>query len=120
MAAFTPLAELDATVAAMVQAFQERRDLMVAALAQVPGVQCMKPEGAFYVFPNVTGLLGRTFDDGTTCATTQELTTYLLEKAYIGFVAGEAFGMPGYLRISYAQSNERLVEGMRRFEQAVT
>jgi aspartate aminotransferase len=120
MAAYTPSTELSNTLAAMVSAFRERRDLVVAALAQIPGVSCAVPDGAFYVFPNVSGLLGRTFDDGTTCATSSDLTSFLLERAHIGFVPGEAFGAPGYMRISYAQGTANLSEGMRRFEQAVT
>ncbi len=112
--------ELQRTIAMMKQAFLTRRDLVIAALAQIPGVQCTVPDGAFYVFPNVSGLLGRPFDDGTVCTTSAELATYLLERAYIGFVPGEAFGMPGYVRISYAQSEANLSEGMHRFAEAVT
>lgn len=119
LAAYTPSAELEATVAEMVQAFHARRDLVLAALADLPGVTCDVPDGAFYVFPNVTALLNRRFNTGTTCTTSLELADYLLEHAHIGVVPGEAFGAPGYLRLAYAQSNEALTEGMRRFAAAI-
>lgn len=119
LAAFTPSAAVEHTVAAMVRAFHERRDLIVAELAQIPGVQCTVPDGAFYVFPNVTGLLERPLRDGTVCGTTQELANYLLEQAHIGVVPGEAFGAPGYVRLAYAQSNADIIEGMRRFAHAI-
>ncbi len=117
--AFTPSDELDQTVAAMVHAFKERRDLIVEALNHVPGVECMVPDGAFYVFPNITSLLNRPLHDGTVCATANDLANYLLERALIGVVPGEAFGAPGYVRLSFAQSNADISEGMRRFAEAV-
>ncbi len=119
LVAYTPSVELAGTVSTMVKAFQERRDLMIAELGKIAGVTCMVPDGAFYVFPNVTGLLNRPLPDGTTCASSEELANYLLDKAHIGVVFGEAFGAPGFLRLSYAQSVEQLQEGMRRFASAV-
>lgn len=119
LAAYTPSAELEATIATMVQAFRSRRDLILAALAQQAGVMCDVPDGAFYVFPNVTALLNRPFANGITCATSLELTDYLLEHAQIGLVPGEAFGAPGYMRLAYAQSEASISEGMRRFAAAV-
>ncbi len=119
LAAYTPSAEIEATIATMVQAFHARRDLILAALAQLDGVTCDVPDGAFYVFPNVTALLNRPFANGTTCATSLELADYLLEHAQIGLVPGEAFGAPGYMRLAYAQSNDAISEGMRRFAAAV-
>ena len=104
----------------MVQAFRERRDVIVDALTSIPGVTCMVPDGAFYVFPNVSRLLNRPLRDGTTCTTSEELSNYLLDKAHIGVVFGEAFGAPGYMRLSYAQSKETILEGMRRFTEAVS
>ncbi|NJP07095.1 MAG: pyridoxal phosphate-dependent aminotransferase [Chloroflexaceae bacterium] len=117
--AFRPSDELDAIVAHMKTAFQERRDLMLEELAQIPGVSCLVPDGAFYVFPNITGLLNQPLRDGVTCATSKALAEYLLEKAHIAVVFGEAFGTPGYVRLSYAQDNASLREGMRRFREAV-
>ncbi len=119
LAAFRPSEELDKTVAMMVQAFQERRDLIMALLEQMAGVTCVQPNGAFYVFPNVAGLLQRPLANGTVCASSDDLANYLLEQARIGVVPGEAFGAPGYLRLSYAQSNADIQEGMRRFAEAI-
>jgi len=120
LVAFTPSTELEQTVASMVQAFHERRDLILAALQEIAGVTCMVPDGAFYVFPNVNSLLNRPLKAGAVCATTGDLAEYLLDQARIGVVPGEAFGAPGYLRLSYAQSNADIAEGMRRFAEAVT
>ncbi len=120
LAAYTPSEELDTILAEMVQAFKERRDLMIAALEKIAGVTCVVPDGAFYVFPNVSGLLKRPLGDGTVCASSHELAEYLLERAMIGVVPGEAFGMGNYLRISYAQGTAALSEGMRRFAEAVS
>lgn len=117
LVAYNP--ELEATVRRMVAAFQQRRDLILEALATMPGVTCTVPEGAFYVFPNVQALLNRPFANGTTCASSLELADYLLDEAHIGMVPGEAFGAPGYVRLAYAQSEENLREGMRRFAAAV-
>ncbi|MFP4441016.1 MAG: pyridoxal phosphate-dependent aminotransferase [Chloroflexaceae bacterium] len=119
LAAFTPSEELAQIVAGMVQAFHERRDLIIAALQEIAGVTCMVPDGAFYVFPNVSSLLNRPLKEGAVCATASDLAEYLLDQARIGVVPGEAFGAPGYLRLSYAQSNADIAEGMRRFAEAV-
>jgi aspartate aminotransferase len=120
LAAYTPSAELEGIVAQMVRAFQERRDLMMAALEQIAGVTCVRPEGAFYVFPNISNLLNRPLAEGIVCSDGHELADYLLDRVLIGVVPGEAFGMAGYIRISYAQSSENLSEGMRRFAEAIT
>lgn len=119
LAAYAHPDELRETTAAMARAFRERRDLIIDALAQVPGVMCLVPDGAFYVFPNVTKLLGQPLRDGTVCKTSQELAAYLLEHAHIAVMPGEAFGVPGYLRLSYAQGNAHIREGMRRFAEVV-
>ncbi len=117
--AFTPSEELDRTVKAMTQAFHARRDLIIEMVGKIAGVSCTVPDGAFYVFPNVTGLLNRPLADGVVCASSLDLMNFLLDKAHIGVVAGEAFGAPGYLRISYAASEADITEGMRRFAEAV-
>lgn len=119
LAAYTPSEELDHTVAERKAVFQQRRDLIIEALSAIPGVQCMIPDGAFYVFPNVSGLLNRPLKDGTICKTSSDLATYLLEQAHIGVVMGEAFGAPACLRLSYAQDSETITEGLRRFAEAV-
>ncbi|MBV8913095.1 MAG: pyridoxal phosphate-dependent aminotransferase [Acetobacteraceae bacterium] len=89
-------------VAEMVAAYQRRRDLVVEALNRAPGITCHKPEGAFYVYPNVAGCLGKTTPSGKTIETDEEFALALLEEAHVAVVHGAAFGMSPYLRISYA------------------
>jgi aspartate aminotransferase len=119
LAAYTPSAELDQSVQAMAAAFHRRRDLILELLAEIPGITCAVPEGAFYVFPNVTGLLGRQLKHGVVCNSSDELNNYLLDHAHIACVSGESFGAPGYIRISYATSEDEIVEGMRRFRESL-
>ncbi|PDW03421.1 pyridoxal phosphate-dependent aminotransferase [Candidatus Viridilinea mediisalina] len=114
LAAYTPSEELDQSVREMTAAFLRRRDMILKLLAEIPGVTCATPEGAFYVFPNVSGLLGRQLKHGV-CNSSDELNNYLLDHAHIACVSGESFGAPGFIRISYATSEEEIVEGMRRF-----
>jgi aspartate/methionine/tyrosine aminotransferase len=99
----------------MKTAFDRRRRLMVSMLNDIPGVVCPTPEGAFYVYPSVKGLLGRTLR-GRTPQTSAELATLILEEAEVAVVPGEAFGPSGYLRLSYALSDEDLVEGVARMQ----
>lgn len=120
LAAYSPSDAIEQSVREMAAAFRRRRDLIIELLAEIPGVRCTIPDGAFYVFPNVTGLLGRPLKNGQVCATSEELNTYLLEQAHIACVSGEAFGAPGYLRLSYATSDEEIVEGMRRFRDSLS
>ncbi len=120
LAAYTPNPEVDQAVQAMVAAFRRRRDLIMELLAEIPGVTCSVPDGAFYVFPNVAGLLGKPLKNGVVCNTSDELNNYLLDQAHIACVSGEAFGAPGYIRLSYATSDEEIVEGMRRFRDSLT
>ena len=89
-------------------AYQARRDLVVAALNQVPGIACHKPEGAFYVFPNIAGCLGKTTPGGRKLATDSDFSMALLEKAHTAVVQGSAFAMPGHVRISTATSEALL------------
>ncbi|PDW00953.1 pyridoxal phosphate-dependent aminotransferase [Candidatus Chloroploca asiatica] len=118
--AYTPSAELDEAVQTMVAAFHKRRDLILSLLAEIPGVSCNVPDGAFYVFPNVTGLLNKPLKNGVVCATSDDLNNYLLDQAHIACVSGESFGAPGYIRLSYATSEDEIVEGMRRFRESVS
>ncbi|NCC36166.1 MAG: pyridoxal phosphate-dependent aminotransferase, partial [Chloroflexia bacterium] len=118
--AYTPSAELDEAVQTMVAAFHKRRDLVLGLLAEIPGVSCNVPDGAFYVFPNVTGLLNKPLNNGVVCATSDDLNNYLLDQAHIACVSGESFGAPGYIRLSYATSEDEIVEGMRRFRESVS
>ena len=100
-------------VAEMRAAFERRGRTMHSMLSEIDGVTCLQPQGAFYCFPNVTGLLGRDLG-GRTCATTLELADHVLSAAKVAFVPGEAFGSPGYARFSFALGDDDLAEGMRR------
>jgi aspartate/methionine/tyrosine aminotransferase len=100
-------------VAMMREAFARRALAMHAALSDIPGVTCMEPQGAFYCFPNLAGLLGRDIA-GTTCATTLQLADHVLSEAKVAFVPGEAFGLPGYGRFSFAMSDDAAAEGIKR------
>jgi len=100
-------------VSHMREAFDRRRKTMLTMLNAIDGVSCTEPEGAFYCFPDVTGLLGRSFD-GRVASTSAELAETLLETIKIAVVPGEAFGTPGYFRLSYALGDDDLVEGLER------
>ena len=104
-------------VETMGRAFALRRKSIMVALNQVPGVECPEPKGAFYAFPDVTGLLNRPLGPhGTTSRTSSDLAAAILEETHVAAVPGEAFGAPGHLRFSYALSDQDLAEGMRRFQ----
>ncbi len=105
-------------VAEMRTAFDRRRRTMVAMLNAIDGVTCPEPEGAFYCFPNVTGLLGRSLK-GHVATTSAELADVLLETIKVAVVPGEAFGAPGYFRLSYALGDADLEEGLRRLSELV-
>jgi len=101
-----------------VEAYQRRRDLVVKAMREIPGIQVMVPDGAFYVFPNCEALLGRKTPAGKTIATDLDLCMYFLEDAGVALVPGSAFELPGHFRISYAASDAALTEGMKRLQEA--
>jgi aspartate aminotransferase len=103
-------------VADMRAAFDRRRQTMVRMLNEVPGMTCPEPTGAFYVYPSVKGLLGKTIR-GKTPATSAELAELLLDEAGVAVVPGEAFGTPGYFRLSYALGDDDLVKGVTRIQQ---
>ncbi|MHB1210270.1 MAG: pyridoxal phosphate-dependent aminotransferase [Acidimicrobiales bacterium] len=105
-------------VTEMRTAFDRRRMTMTSMLNAIDGVQCPIPEGAFYCFPNVTGLLGRSIG-GRVANTSAELAETLLETIKIAVVPGEAFGTPGYFRLSYALGDDDLAEGLERFASLV-
>ncbi|WP_432843215.1 pyridoxal phosphate-dependent aminotransferase [Dactylosporangium sp. CA-092794] len=100
-------------VAAMRTAFDRRRQIMVRMLNEIPGVVCPEPLGAFYAYPSVKGLLGRSLR-GRRPATSAELAELVLEEAEVAVVPGEAFGTPGYFRLSYALGDDDLVTGLTR------
>lgn len=102
-------------VDAMKVAFDRRRKMMVKMLNEIPGVVCPTPEGAFYVYPSVKGLLGKEIR-GKVCNTSAELAALILEEAEVAVVPGEAFGPSGYIRLSYALGDEDLIEGVTRMQ----
>ena len=102
-------------VAEMKKAFDRRRTLMVGLLDAIPGVNCPLPEGAFYAYPSVKGLIGKTVR-GTTIDSSATLASVILDEAEVAVVPGEAFGTPGYLRLSYATSDDDIVTGIARMD----
>jgi aspartate/methionine/tyrosine aminotransferase len=103
----------------MGEAFNRRRKLIVGLLNEIPGFECPTPTGAFYVYPSVKGVLGKSIR-GKTPTTSTELATLLLEEVEVAAVPGEAFGPSGYLRFSYATSDEDIVEGIGRIKKLLT
>jgi aspartate aminotransferase len=99
-------------------AFQERRDRLLELLSRVPGMTCDRPQGAFYLFPRVEGLIGRTTPSGKPLATEQDLVMYLLDEGGVAVVQGEAYGLSPHLRISIASSLDNVVEAGRRISAA--
>jgi aspartate aminotransferase len=103
------------TVEAMRQAFDRRRQTIVAELNKIDGIFTPMPQGAFYVYPDVSGLLGRSWG-GITPTTSLELADLILDQAEVAVVPGEAFGRSGYLRFSYALGDAPLLEGVQRLQ----
>ena len=102
------------SVPQMLAEYAMRRRRIVDGLNKIPGVKCGEPGGAFYVFPDVSARLGS--GPNALAKDCSELAAKLLEKAHVALVSGAAFGAPGYLRLSYATSIERIDEGLRRLE----
>ena len=100
-------------VAMMRESFERRGTLMHKMLSAIPGITCMEPQGAFYCFPSVKGLLGQNIG-GQTAANSMQLADMVLEQVKVAFVPGEAFGAPGYARFSFALGDADLGEGMDR------
>lgn len=105
-------------VAMMRSAFDERRIMIHKMLNEIPGVECLEPEGAFYAFPSMQGLIGRTIG-GREISSTLDLASFVLQEAKVAFVPGEAFGAPGYARFSFALGLEDLVDGVSRLAKLV-
>jgi aspartate aminotransferase len=101
-----------------VKVFQERRDLVVGMLSQIPGISCLKPEGAFYVYPGCEGTIGCTTPEGKVISSDGDFATYLLESEGVAVVPGSGFGLSPAFRISYATSTENLREACRRIKAA--
>ena len=102
----------------MCEAFRRRRDLVVELARQIPGLECNEPQGAFYLFPRVTSFLGKS-DGERTINTSGELALYLLDKAHVATVDGAALCLDGYIRLSYATSDDNIREAMRRIGEAL-
>lgn len=107
------------SVEMMRNAFLERRDYIVKALNEIPGIKCDMPAGAFYVFPNVSGLYGKTTSKGTLINDSQSLSATLLEEAFVAVVPGDAFGTDEYVRLSYACDLASIKKGINRIEEFV-
>ena len=104
---------------AMLETFHQRSGIMRELLQDVPGFEVPAPEGAFYLFPKVSGVFGKMVDKDRQINSAQDLTDYLLEKAGVAAVPGEGFGAPDHVRFSYAASLENIKEGVRRILQAL-
>lgn len=101
-------------------AFERRRDLVVGLARQIPGLQVNYPQGAFYLFPEVSAYIGKTTPDGKDITSSGDLAMYLLETGHVATVDGAAFGVEGYIRLSYATSDDNIREAMRRIADALS
>lgn len=102
----------------MRRAFERRRDLIVSLAKDIPGLEVNRPEGAFYLFPKCSSFYGKT-DSTTTIGNSTDLAMYLLEKGHVATVGGDAFGDPECFRMSYATSDENIIEAMKRIKDAL-
>jgi aspartate aminotransferase len=118
MAALAAVSGDLSAVAEMRAAFDRRRRTIVSMLGDIPGVICPEPQGAFYAYPSVKGLLGRPLH-GRTASSSAELADLILDEVEVAVVPGEAFGTPGYLRLSYALGDDDLAEGVGRIAKLV-
>jgi aspartate aminotransferase len=103
----------------MVAAFKNRRDLVVKLAQEIPGLKINVPEGAFYLFPDVSSFFGKTLR-GKTINNADDLSMYLLSEANVATVTGDAFGNPDCIRLSYATSEELLTEAFKRIKEALS
>ncbi|MBQ9532393.1 MAG: pyridoxal phosphate-dependent aminotransferase [Prevotella sp.] len=106
-------------VEVMRQAFERRRDLIVKLAKEIPGLEVNVPQGAFYLFPKCSSFYGKHSDKGTTISNSTDLALYLLDEAHVATVGGDAFGDPECFRMSYATSDENIIEAMRRIKEAL-
>lgn len=118
MAALAAYETDQSCVEEMRQAFERRRNLIVKLAKEIDGLEVNEPQGAFYLFPKCSNFFGKT-DDNTTVNTSTDLALYLLEKAHVATVGGDAFGDPQCFRMSYATSDENIVEAMSRIKKAL-
>ncbi len=117
-AAAAALSSDQSCVSEMNKAFRRRKDLMVRMVRDIEGLKVYEPEGAFYVFPQVSHYFGKSFN-GKVINTANDLCLYLLDEAHIATVPGEAFGDPSCIRISFANSDEKLTRAMQRMKEAL-
>ena len=106
-------------VAMMNEAFRRRRDIVVRLAQEIPGIRICKPEGAFYLFPDVSSFIGKSFGDKR-MENSSDIAMYLLEQAHVATVDGAAFCAPGFIRMSYAAADDRLIEAMKRIKEALS
>ena len=118
MAAIEALDGSQENIAEMVGEFRKRRDFMVEKLNAIPGISCMKPQGAFYAFPNISALLGRSYRERV-ISNSSDLSSYFLEEAGVAVVPGVDFGHDQYIRLSYATSLSNIEAGMEKMRCAI-
>ena len=122
IAQLATIAALDAPlekISFMIEKFHQRRDLILGLLGEIPGFRLNVPEGAFYVFPDISDYFGKTIN-GKTIANASDFALYLLEEANVATVTGEAFGNPNCIRISYAASEDEIKEAVARIKKALS
>ena len=102
----------------MKEAFERRRNIMVKGFSEIPGLKVNVPQGAFYIFPDFTYYMGKTFN-GTTLKTTADIALFLLDQAAVASVSGEGFGQPECIRFSFATSDEKIIEALQRIKTAL-
>ena len=117
-AVITALNENPDKIEYMVEEFKARRDLILELLGEIKGFNCNIPDGAFYIFPDISHYFGRTID-GFEINNASDMSMFLLEKALVATVTGNAFGNPNCIRISYAASKEQIVEAVKRIKSAI-
>lgn len=105
-------------VETMRQAFERRKNLIVRLAKDIPGLEVNNPEGAFYLFPKCSSFFGKSYN-GTTINTSTDLAMFILEKGHVATVAGDAFGSPECFRMSYATSDDNIIEAMRRIKETL-
>ena len=102
----------------MRKAFERRRDLIVKLAKEIPGLEVNVPEGAFYLFPKCSSFYGKSYN-GTVIENSDDLAMYLLTEAHVAAVGGTSFGAPECFRMSYATSDENIIEAIRRIKEAL-
>jgi aspartate aminotransferase len=116
-AAYALMADMSPTNK-MREAFLKRKELVKAKLSEIPGIKTNDPQGAFYIFPDISAYFGKSFN-GQTISNSDDLALYLLEHAHVATVSGSAFGADECLRLSFAASEEELLEAVRRIGEAL-